>query len=60
VQTEDVKIEIFDKREKSISIIYVQQVSDNVFRMIDNDVFNCKLTLGTEFKTRIIMKVNTK
>ncbi|MFA6059143.1 MAG: hypothetical protein WC756_13145 [Taibaiella sp.] len=53
MQIEEVKIEIYDKREESISIMYVQQISDNKFRMIDNDIFNCRLTLGTEFETRM-------
>ncbi len=33
--------------------MFVQRISDNVFRMIDNDAFNCKLTRGTEFETKI-------
>lgn len=33
--------------------MYVEQMADNRFRMIENDLFNCKLTLGTEFETRI-------
>jgi hypothetical protein len=53
MQTEEVKIEIYDKREKSITTMYVQQIAKNVFRMVDNDIFNCRLTLGTEFETRI-------
>lgn len=53
MQIEEVKIEVYDKREKSITTMYVQQISENVYRMVSNDVFNCRLTLGTEFKTRI-------
>lgn len=48
-----VKLEIYDKREKSISTIYVEQISESKFRMVDNHVFNCRLVLGTEFETRI-------
>ena len=48
-----VKLEIYDKRERSISTMYVEQISDSKFRMVDNDVFNCRLVLGTEFETRI-------
>lgn len=53
MQIEEVKIEVYDKREKSITTMYVQQISENVYRMVSNDVFNCRLTRGTEFKTRI-------
>ena len=34
----------------------VQKLAENKFRMIDNDIWNCRLTLGTEFETRINMK----
>ena len=37
----------------STSTFEAEQLSENKFRMIDNDVFNCCLTKGTEFKTRI-------
>lgn len=47
------KIELYNKRERSTSVIYVEQLSENKFRMIDNDIWNCRLTLGTEFETRI-------
>ncbi len=53
METIEVKIEICDKRKKATSTIYVEQLADNKFKMIDNDIFNCKLTLGTEFETRI-------
>lgn len=33
--------------------IYVDKVSENVFRAVENELFNCHLTLGTEFETRI-------
>ena len=48
-----VEISIYDKREMSTSTFEAEQLSENKFRMIDNDVFNCCLTKGTEFKTRI-------
>ena len=48
-----VKLEIYNKREKSITTMYVEQISDSKFRMVDNDVFNCRLVLGIEFETRI-------
>ncbi|WP_295796436.1 hypothetical protein [Mucilaginibacter sp.] len=52
MQNEPVQIKIYDKREKSTSTIYVEQLAENQFKCIDNDIFNCRLTLGTEFKTR--------
>lgn len=33
--------------------MYVDKVSENVFRAVENEIFNCFLTLGTEFETRI-------
>lgn len=53
METKEVKIWIYDKREKSTTTFYVEQLSYNTFRMTDNDIFNCSLTKGTEFKTRI-------
>ncbi|MEM9833795.1 MAG: hypothetical protein AAF944_24410 [Bacteroidota bacterium] len=49
----EVKIEIYDKRERATTTLYVEQLSKNKFRMGDNDIFNCRLTKGTEFETRI-------
>jgi len=49
----EVKIEIYHKKEKVTSTLYVEQLSENKFRMIDNDFCNPKLTLGTEFETKI-------
>jgi hypothetical protein len=49
----EVKIEIYDKRERATTTLYVEQLSENKFRMTDNDIFNCRLTNGTEFETRI-------
>ena len=49
----EVKIWIYDKRDKSTTTFFVEQLSENKFRMIDNDLFNCRLTKGTEFQTII-------
>lgn len=49
----EIKIELYDKREKSTTTLYVEQLTANKFKMIDNDFWNCELTLGTEFETRI-------
>lgn len=48
-----VEIEIYYTREKVTTTLYVEQLSENKFRMIDNDFCNPKLTLGTEFETKI-------
>ena len=53
MKKEEVKIELYDKREKSTTTMYVEQLSEHTFRMTQNDIFNCRLTLGTEFKTSI-------
>lgn len=53
MKTEPVKILLHDKREKSTTTMYVEQIGDNKFKMVDNDIFNCRLTLGTEFETRV-------
>ncbi len=49
----EIEIRVYDKREKSTGNLYVEELSENKFRMTDNDIFNCRLTKGTEFKTRI-------
>lgn len=48
-----IEIKIYDKREKLTTSIYVEQLSDNLFRIVENEIFNCRLTLGTEFETKI-------
>lgn len=52
MQPKTVEIEIYDKREKLTTTIHVEQLSDNIFRNTENELFNCNLTLGTEFETR--------
>jgi hypothetical protein len=53
MQTMTVEIEVYDKREKLTTTIQVEQLSDNVFRTTENELFNCRLTIGTEFETRL-------
>jgi hypothetical protein len=48
-----VEIELYDKRQEMTGKMHVEKLADRTFRMIDNDIFNCRLTLGTEFETRI-------
>lgn len=49
----EIKIELYDKREKSTSTLYVEQLAPNKYKMIDNNLWNCQLTLGTEFETML-------
>ena len=39
--------------EKSNTTIYVEHLAENNFKKNDGDIGNCRLTLGTEFETRI-------
>jgi hypothetical protein len=48
-----IQIEIYDKGQKMSTTICVDKVSDNIFRAVENELFNCRLTLGTEFETHI-------
>ena len=50
---DEIKIKLYDKRDRSTTTMYVEKISENKFRMTDNDIFNCRLTKGTEFTTRI-------
>lgn len=53
MQVEPIEIKIYEKREKMTTSIYVVQLSNNTFRSVENEIFNCKITYGTEFITRI-------
>ena len=47
------QIQVYDKREKMTGNLYVVDLGDNRYRMTENDIFNCRLTLGVEFETRV-------
>lgn len=49
----EVQIKVYHNKEKVTTTLYVEQLSENKFRMIDNDFCNPKLTLGTEFVTEL-------
>jgi hypothetical protein len=53
MKAEEVKIELNEKRQKVTSTLYVEQLGENHFRMVDNAIMNCRLTLGKEFRTRV-------
>jgi hypothetical protein len=48
-----IQIQVYDKREKMTGNLYVVDLGDNRYRMTENDIFNCRLTLGVEFETRV-------
>lgn len=50
---EESKIKLYNKREGTTETVYVYELGKNKFRMADNAILNCKITLGTEFETRI-------
>jgi hypothetical protein len=50
---DEIKIKLYDKRDRSTTTMYVEKISENKFRLTDNDIFNFRLTKGTEFITRI-------
>lgn len=47
------QIEIYDKREKIAEHVVVERLSETKFRVAENAVMHCRLTVGTEFETRI-------
>jgi hypothetical protein len=54
MQTRTIEIKVKDKRENVTTTIHVEQLSENIFRTIENELFfNSKLTLGTEFETQL-------
>ncbi len=53
MNTQEIQIKLYDKRDRSTTTMYVEKLSENKYRMNDNDIFNCRLTKGTEFTTRI-------
>ena len=48
-----VEIKHYNKKEQSTTTLRVEQLAPNQFRMVDNDIWDCRLTLGTEFETRL-------
>lgn len=50
--SDEIQISVYNKREKITSSFYVKELSNNIYRMTENDIANCTLTYGTEFETR--------
>ena len=53
MENETIQIEIYNKREKTSEFVSVEKLDDKSFRVTENAVLNCRLTLGTEFEARI-------
>ena len=51
METQEVQIKLYHKG--IIATMHVETISELKFRMVDNDILNCQLTLGTEFETRL-------
>lgn len=48
-----IMIQVYDKGEQVTGNFYVIDLGDNQFRMAENDILNCRLTLDTEFQARL-------
>jgi len=48
-----IQIQVYDKGEKITGNLYVVDLGNSCYRMTENDIFNCRLTVGTEFQTRV-------
>lgn len=53
MQKNFIQIDIYDKREKITENVVVKRLSETKFRVAENAVMHCRLTVGTEFETRI-------
>lgn len=53
MKDEILSIELYNKAERITTTMEVIQVSENVFRATENDLFIEDLTVGTEFETLI-------
>jgi len=48
-----VAIELYNKTMGLLATLYVEKISENIFRAVENELFDCRLTRGTEFETHI-------
>ncbi len=53
MEIQEIEIQVYHKIQKISVNLYVEQLTENTFRMTVNDIFNCQLTRGTEFETKI-------
>jgi len=47
------KIEIYDKRREISARVLVTEIAANTFTACESELFDCRLSYGTEFETRI-------
>jgi hypothetical protein len=45
-------LRLYDRKKGCTTTLEVQQLGEDHFRLLDNDVFNHQLTLGTEIKAK--------
>lgn len=50
---EPITINIQDKRQGMSSAILVLPIGSDLFRALENEIIDCRLTYGTEFKTAV-------
>jgi hypothetical protein len=53
MKEKQIEIEIYDKEEKVTTTFLVEKISENKFKLLENDFFNSRYNLGTEIETRI-------
>ncbi|MBK0403148.1 hypothetical protein I5M27_09140 [Adhaeribacter sp. BT258] len=53
MKEKQIEIEIYDKEENSTTTFLVEKISENKFKLLDNDFFNSRYNLGTEIEIRI-------
>ena len=53
MKEKQIEIEIYDKEEKVTTTFLVEEISENRFKLLENDFFNSRFNLGTEIETRI-------
>jgi len=50
---EEVELKLYYNKERLTITMCVEKLSENTFRMTENDIFDYRLTKGTEFTTRL-------
>jgi hypothetical protein len=53
MESEEIEITVYDTRLKISSSFYALKLSENLYRMTENDIQNPRLTFGTEFETKL-------
>ncbi len=53
MESKEIEITVYDTRLKISSSFYALKLSENLYRMTENDIQNPRLTFGTEFETKL-------